>query len=55
MLQWVLRADREQVHDLDSDPLRSNLAIFQLGDSDLATSPASLSSAVKQNQAFPSC
>lgn len=39
MLQWVLRADGEQVHDIDSDPLGSNLAIFQLGDSDLVTSP----------------
>lgn len=54
MLQWVLYADGEQAHDLDSDPLGSNLAIFQLGDSDLVTSP-SLSSAVKQSQAFSSC
>lgn len=53
MLQRVLRADGEQARDLDSDPLGSNLAIFQPGDSDLVTSP-SLSSAVKQSQAFPS-
>lgn len=54
MLQRVLRADGEQARDLDSDPLGSNLAIFQLSDSDLVTSP-SLSSAVKQSQAFLSC
>lgn len=40
MLQWVLYADGEQAHDLDSDPRGSNLAIFQLGDSDLVTSPS---------------
>lgn len=54
MLQRVLCADGEQTRDLDSDPFGSNLAIFQLGDSDLVTSP-SLSSAVKQSQAFLSC